>query len=403
VHFTRRAALTTLAASAASVVLPSLALAQQRDIVIGAPNALTGDLSELGSRGLWGMQIAVAEINRAGGIAALGGARLKLVAADTSSNDPEQAANATRRLIDQEHPIALLGAGAGTMTLAAQAEAEKSEIPLITNALADGIVTRGFRYSFKIGPQGGAVWNWALSRTVELWTTLKGRPPRSVMPIMGSDAVGALLLKALPEQARSLGVTVPAALAFPTGHPDPAALVAAAQRARPDVIAVGGFANDLIAIVKALRSAGIAAPIMSAGLAGTDAIGKGLGAAADRIFAPMAWNWDLAVPGNKEFVAAYHAAQPDQPYPPASEQLGQGYVVTMILRQALELAASRDPRKLRDVLADAEFTGLPYPNPTVRFGAQGLNAYNSLVLAEWIKGELRTVWPRQQQTVPPVI
>jgi len=75
----------------------------------------------------------------------------------------------------------------------------------------------------------------------------------------------------------------------------------------------------------------------------------------------------------------------------------------MILRQALELAASRDPRKLRDVLADAEFTGLPYPNPTVRFGAQGLNAYNSLVLAEWIKGELRTVWPRQQQTVPPVI
>lgn len=402
-HLTRRAGLQGLATTAASLAVPSFVQAQQREIVVGAPNALTGDLSELGSRGLWGMQLAVSEINRTGGIASLRGARLKLVAADTGSNDPAQAAAVTRRLIDQEAPVALLGAGAGTMTLAAQAEAEKSEIPLITNAFADGIVNRGFRYTFKIAPQGGAVWNWALSSTVELWTAVRGRPPRSAMLIMGNDAIGTLLLKALPEHARTLGMTMPATLSFPTGRPDPAALVPAAQRARADLICLGGFANDVIAIVKALRAAGVTTPMIGAGLAGTDAIGKELGAAADRFFTPMAWNWDLNVAGNAAVVAAYRAAHPDQPNPPANEQLGQGYVTAMILRQALEIAASRDPKKLRDVLADAEFTALPYPNPTVRFGSQGLNAYNSLVLAEWIKGELRTVWPRQHQTVPPVI
>src|SRR5213080_4418195 len=45
-----------------------VARAQQADIVIGAPNALTGGLGEVGSRGTWGMQIAVDQINREGGI-----------------------------------------------------------------------------------------------------------------------------------------------------------------------------------------------------------------------------------------------------------------------------------------------------------------------------------------------
>ena len=50
-----------------------------------------------------------------------------------------------------------------------------------------------------------------------------------------------------------------------------------------------------------------------------DAGGAGLGAASDRFFSPITWNWDLKVPGNKELVDAYHAAYPKEPYPPASE------------------------------------------------------------------------------------
>jgi len=55
-------------------------------------------------------------------------------------------------------------------------------------------------------------------------------------------------------------------------------------------------------------------------------------------------------------------------------------------------------RRVLDYLGLAHLAGEGEFCPAVT-----LNAYNSLVLAEWIKGELRTVWPRQQQTVPPVI
>ena len=50
----------------------------------------------------WGMQIAVDQINREGGIKSMGGAKLKLVIADTTSENPTQAASVTRRMIDQE-------------------------------------------------------------------------------------------------------------------------------------------------------------------------------------------------------------------------------------------------------------------------------------------------------------
>jgi branched-chain amino acid transport system substrate-binding protein len=383
--------------------MPAIVSGQEKEIVIGAPNALTGGLGEVGSRGTWGMQIAVDQINKEGGIKALGGAKLKLIIADTTSDNPTQAASITRRMIDQEGAVVLLGAGASAMTLAAQVESEKSQIPLITGSYADGIVTRGYKYTFKITPQGGSVWNWSMTSGYDMWKAVKGAPPKSALIFMSNDAVGLVVQKVLPEHAKTLNLDVPFSQSFQMGLSDPSVAVAPVLRYKPDLIFLGGFTNDLILIIKALRGVGVTAPIFGAGPAGTDSVGKGLGAAGDKFFAPMAWNWDLKMPGNAEFVAAYKAAYPTQPFPPANEQLGQGYVVGMILKQALEKAATRDPVKIRDVLASTEFTNLPYPNPTVKFGENGLNVNNKEVLAEWLKGELVTVWPPENQAVKPVL
>jgi branched-chain amino acid transport system substrate-binding protein len=399
----RRAGLKGLLAGAATVALPSIGRSQPAEIVIGAPNALTGGLGEVGSRGTWGMQIAVDQINREGGIKSMGGAKLKLVIADTTSENPTQSASITRRMIDQEGAIVLAGAGASAMTLAAQVEAEKSEVPLLTNSYADGIVTRGYKYTFKITPQGGAVWNWSMTSAYDMWKASKGSPPKSALIFMSNDAVGLVVQKQLPEHAKTLNLEVPFSQSFQMGLSDPSVAVAPVLRYKPDLLFLGGFTNDLILIIKALRGVGATMPIFGAGPAGTDSVGKGLGAAGDKFFAPMAWNWDLNVPGNKEFVAAYKAAYPTQPYPPANEQLGQGYVIGLIIRQALEKAASRDPKKIREVIASTEFTNLPYPATKVKFGDNGLNIYNQEVLAEWMKGELRTVWPQSAQTVAPLL
>jgi branched-chain amino acid transport system substrate-binding protein len=402
-RITRRAGLQGLAAGAAAIAMPAIIRAEEAEIVIGAPNSLTGGLGEVGSRATWGMRIAADQINREGGIKSMGGAKVKLVIADTSSENPTQSASVTRRMIDQEGAIVLAGASASAMTLAAQVEAEKSQIPLVTNSYADGIVTRGYKYTFKITPQGGAVWNWSMDSVCDMWKASRSAPPKSALIFMSNDAVGLVVQKQLPVEAKKLDLEVPFSTSFQMGLSDPSVAVAPILRYKPDLIFLGGFTNDLILIIKAVRGVGVTAPIISAGPAGTDSVGKGLGDAANRFYAPMAWNWDLPIPGNKELVEAYKKTYPNEPYPPANEQLGQGYVVGMIIRQALEKSATRDPKKLRDTIAEMEFTGLPYPAGKVKFGDNGLNVYNKEVLAEWIKGELRTVWPKENQSVPPVL
>jgi branched-chain amino acid transport system substrate-binding protein len=400
---TRREGLKGFAIGAAAIGMPAIIRAQESEIVVGAPNSLTGGLGEVGTRATWGIQIGVDQINKEGGIKSLNGAKLKLVIADTSSENPTQAASVTRRLIDQDGAVVILGAGASAMTLAAQVETEKSEIPLITGSYADGIVTRGYKYTFKLSPQGGAVWNWSMTSGYEMWKDAKGSPPKSALIFMSNDAVGLVVQKQLPEHAKTLNLDVPFSQSFQMGLSDPSVAVAPILRYKPDLIFLGGFTNDIILIIKALRGVGVTAPIFGAGPAGTDSVGRGLGAAGDKFFAPLMWNWDLNVPGNKEFVAAYKAAYPSEPYPPANEQLGAGYVAAMILRQALEKAASRDPKKIRDVLATTEFDNLPFPAGKVKFGDTGLNIYNREILGEWIKQELRTVWPKENQVVPPLL
>ena len=234
-------------------------------------------------------------------------------------------------------------------------------MPLITNSYADGIVTRGYKYTFKLTPQGGAIWNWSMTSAYEMWKATKGSPPKTAAIFMSNDAVGLVVQKQLPEHAKTLDLEVPFSTGFQMGLSDPSVAVAPVLRYKPDMLFLGGFTNDLLLIVKALRGVGATMPIFGAGPAGANSIGKGLGAAADRFFAPMTWNWDLPVPGNKEFVAAYKAAYPTQPYPPAAEMLGQGYVMGLIIGQALEKAASRDPKTIRDVLASTEFTGPAVP------------------------------------------
>jgi branched-chain amino acid transport system substrate-binding protein len=402
-NITRRAGLKGLIAGAAAVAMPSIGRSQQSDIVIGAPNSLTGGLGELGTRTVWGLQIAADQVNREGGIKSLGGAKLKVVAADTTSENPTQAASITRHMIDQEGAIIIAGATASAMTLAAQVESEKSQIPLITDSYADGIVTRGYKYTFKLTPQGSVIWNWSMTSATEMWKASKGTPPKTAGIFMSNDAVGLVVQKQLPEHAKTLGLEVPFSTGFQMGLSDPSVAVAPVLRYKPDMLFLGGFVNDLILIIKALRGVGANLPIFGAGPAGTDSVGKGLGVAADRFFAPMTWNWDLSVPGNKQFVEAYKAAYPTQPYPPAAEMLGQGYVTGLIIQQALEKAASRDPQKIRDVIANTEFTNLPFPATKVKFGENGLNVLNQSILTEWMKGELRTVWPKEVQAVQPVL
>ncbi|HVC55923.1 MAG TPA: ABC transporter substrate-binding protein [Stellaceae bacterium] len=402
-QISRRDGLRALMAAAAMVGAPSLGRAAEPEIVLGAPNSLTGGFGENGQRGVWGFLIAAEQINRQGGIKALGGAKVRVIVADTSTENPTQAASVTRRILDQDHAVALYGATTSAMTLAAQVEAEKSRVPIVTTSYADPLTKRGMKYTFKITAPGSAIWNFAMDSVVEMLTAQRGTAPKSGAIFMGPDAVSVAVSKALPKEAARIGLPVVIHVDFQGNLTDPSVVVSPILQKKPEVIFLSSFLDDAVLILRTLRGLGVKTPVVAAGGISTDSAGKTLGPAADGVFMPWSWSWDLPVPGESQLVALYKAAHKDAPYPPNNEQLGLGYAAGLILQQALEKAASRDGVKIRDVLATTEFTGLALPAKKVAFDATGLNKDAVLILTEWHKGNAHTVWPKDLQAMKPVI
>jgi branched-chain amino acid transport system substrate-binding protein len=402
-QLSRRESLAALLTAAAMVGTPRIGRGAEAEIVVGAPNSLTGGFGENGQRGVWGFLIAADQINREGGIKALGGARLKVVVADTTTENPTQGASVTRRILDQDGAVALYGATTSAITMAAQVEAEKARVPIITSSYADPLTKRGMKYTFKLTALGSVIWNFAMDAVVDMLKAQNGKPPASGAIFMGPDAVSVAVSKALPLEAERIGLPIVSHVDFQGNLSDPSVVVSPIMQKKPDVIFLSAFLDDAVLILRTLRGLGVKTPVVAAGGVSSDSAGKTLGEAANQVFMPWSWNWDLPVPGEGPLVDMYKQAHADAPYPPNNEQLGLGYAAGIILRQALEKAASRDSTKIRDALADGEFTGLPIPGKRVAFDETGLNKYAALILTEWSQGNAHTVWPKDMQAMQPVL
>ncbi len=148
---TRRLFIGGVAASSAGVVLGAGSACKKNntgsgDIVLGAILGLSGENSSLGVETKEGMEMALEEINAAGGFK---GRKVKILYEDTKL-DPTLASEKIQKLIDRDRVLAVLGDAGSTPTLAAAAYAEKAKVPLISPSATNVEVTRNKKYVFRI-------------------------------------------------------------------------------------------------------------------------------------------------------------------------------------------------------------------------------------------------------------
>jgi branched-chain amino acid transport system substrate-binding protein len=152
------AALGAAVLGAASLVASQSAVAQQaKTVKIAVIVPLSGAWARQGQLVKMGAETAVAEINAAGGIKALGGAKLELVTLD-AGDSAEKAKNAAQRLIAQNPDVVGgMGSWLSTFTLAVTEVTERAEMPWLTLSYADSITGRGFKYVFQTSPTAGGL------------------------------------------------------------------------------------------------------------------------------------------------------------------------------------------------------------------------------------------------------
>src|SRR6478735_85751 len=149
----RRGALGLGLATGAAAIAPRLARAQAaKEVKIAMLVPLSGPWARQGILEQMGARMAIADINNAGGIKALGGAKLRLIEYDTGDSS-EKAKDAAQRMIAQEPDlVGGFGCWLSSFTLAATEVTERAELPWLTLSYSDLITGRGFRHVFQSSP-----------------------------------------------------------------------------------------------------------------------------------------------------------------------------------------------------------------------------------------------------------
>ncbi len=117
----------------------------ETEIVVGAFLSETGGDATFGKDTRSGIELAVDEVNKAGGVR---GKKVKVIYEDDKSN-PTEASNKVRQLIDRDKVIAILGEVASSRSLAGGAIAQQKKIPMVTPSSTAVEVTKGRDFVFR--------------------------------------------------------------------------------------------------------------------------------------------------------------------------------------------------------------------------------------------------------------
>src|SRR3954468_24015402 len=153
----RRGALGLGLATGAAAIAPRRVRAQApKEVKIAMLVPLSGPWARQGILEQMGARMAIADINNAGGIKALGGEKLRLIEYDTGDS-AEKAKDAAQRMIAQEPDlVGGFGCWLSTFTLAATEVTERAELPWLTLSYSDLITGRVYKYVFQSSPTADA-------------------------------------------------------------------------------------------------------------------------------------------------------------------------------------------------------------------------------------------------------
>ncbi len=314
-------------------------------IVVGMYGSLTGDGASFGQSSREGTELAVDEVNTAGGL--LGGRRIQLLVEDDQSR-PDEATNAVTKLITQDRVVAVLGEVASRRSLAAAPVAQRYQIPMITPSSTNERVTEVGDYIFRvcfIDPFQGEV----LAKFA--YNDLKARRVAILKDTREDYSVG--LTDSITRHFTAMGGNVLDPVSYTGGDADFRAILTQVRSQKPDVIFATGYYPDAAIIVRQARELGLAMPILGGDGWVGDALKNGR-EALNNTFISNHYSGDNPAPVVQNFVKAYRARFGRDPDSIAA----LAYDSVKVLADAITRAASTEGQKVRDALATANVPGV---------------------------------------------
>ena len=245
-------------------------------IKVGAIFAVTGPASFLGGPEARSAEMAVARINREGGI---NGEQVELIVKD-SAGSPEKAVSFAKQLIEEERVVAIIGPSTSGESMAVKKIAEDGRTVLISCAAAEVIVDPVARYVFKT-PQKDSF------AARKIFAEMQRQSITTIAVASGNDGFGKAGKEQLEKLAPEFSIRVALSETYDSKATDLSALVAK-MKANPAIQAVVNWsvAPAQAIIAKNMRQANWRVPLFQSHGFGNIRYAEAAGAAAEGIIFP---------------------------------------------------------------------------------------------------------------------
>ncbi len=347
-------------------------------IPVGINVELSGDVASYGSNAANGAELAIEEINKAGGVL---GKQLQPLKRDCQSK-ADEAMNLSASLVD-EKIVAQIGPLTSGNVAGSTPIMMSKKVPLIAPAATAVNVTVNektgqvndyiFRVCYLDSDQSNRMAEFAINDLKVKKAAIFGST---------SDEYAKGLAKYFKESFVKNGGTIVAEEGFVNGDKDFKAALTKIKGKSPEFIYVPGYYNEVAVLIKQARDLGITAPIGGGdGWDSPDMVKVAGAAALNNTYFTNHYSVEDPDPAIQAFVKAYQAKYNKVP----DSFAALGYDSAKLLAQAIKDAGAADPVKVKDALAKIkDFQGIT--------GKMSINAQHNpvkkIVVIEYKDGKL---------------
>lgn len=369
-----------------TAIASSLAVPVMAQVKVGVINSLSGNFAAFGVRYNTGLEVALEEINAAGGI---NGEPLELVKHDDRS-DAQSALSALEALNRQKVPV-VIGSYASGITGPVSKTASRQKLPFIVLGSADDSITKpGSDWVFRAKHNSTIVANTYIDYFDEM---RKQEPDLKKIAIMHGNGAWPTSVSEIAEKvAKERGYEVIDRQAYDQGTTDFRPILNKFRSEKVDILLTGSYADDGIAIARQIIETGLGAKIVAIDTGSSmQSFIDQVGSAAENIVSTVTWSPDVQYEGTTELYEKLKEKAKEEP----SFYEAEGYLALKVAADALSRASSLEREDVREALAN---TDLQTAVTNVTFedydGFKGQNPIKSLII-QIQDGKHVTVFPKE--------
>ncbi|MEH6690280.1 MAG: ABC transporter substrate-binding protein [Pseudorhizobium pelagicum] len=385
-----------------AITLAMTASAAQAEVKFGALFPFSGQLALLGEESARGLELAVEEINAAGGIQ---GEQVTLVRGDAVDNN--QAIGEARRLISLEGVKAIFGSYSSARSIAASQVAELAGIPYFElGAVAEEVTGRGLKYLYRTNPTADDMAKMIIQMVVDKVGPGIGKQPADLkIAIIHEDSsYGTSVAERQNAYAKEAGLNIVTTQAYPAAIVDMSSLVLDLKNREADIVLQTSYQNDSVLFLQQANEAGYQPAAIIGGGGGysmqptADAVGhEVIEGVLDVDFTQYSVNTSFT-PGLEQFVEAY---QKKYNSAPRSGHSLNNYVGAKVILEALGKASDFEPDTIVEAVQGIDIEpGVTAAGYGFKFGEDNQNERAEMMGMQWQDGKLVTVFPDSAAMTP---